>query len=144
MLLFRIFLFALPLSADPLGVAEDVRAVAMDEAPLVEDDRERSACLFTAWTSKETAGWDATALGDGGSSIGVGQIKPWHAWKIAHIDPALVRTNRRESMRAAWRVMHHEILRCGSVASGLGAYASGQCNGAQAKVHARLLIAAGC
>lgn len=127
-------------------VAEDARAVALELGAFPGDTLEHSACVFAAWVVLESNG-DPKAIGDRdspyGPSFGVGQIKVSHL-KIAGVTFAELTTDRRASMRAAWRVMRHEIDRCGSLERGLRCYASGFPDRAIAKVRGRLALARTC
>jgi hypothetical protein len=122
-----------------LPIAEDARAVALEEGAFAGETVTRSACVFAAWIVLESNG-DPTVTGDRGTSFGVGQIKRSHL-PIARVTFEALTTDRRESMRGAWRVMAHEVTRCGGLARGLGAYASGKCGGAPSKVRERLALA---
>lgn len=161
-MLFHLLHFIVSLANGQLqtGVAYDaalsIRDVALEEKPLLhvtcascatDDERETydrkaSACLASVWFYRESA-YDPTAIGDGGTSFGLPQLKAQHA-PITEVSLDLIRTDRKESARAGFRLLRHEIKRCGGVVSGLGAYASGKCGGAKEKVEARLRLAKEC
>lgn len=129
-----------------LDIASDLRDVVLEEPVLVhkpgntlDEDRKLSGCIAGYWFGRES-NYRPEVTGDGGSSHGVGQIKSEHV-ALVNVSLADVKTNRRESMRAAYRLMRHEIVRCGGVVSGLGAYASGKCGKATGLVASRIAIA---
>lgn len=127
----------------------DVRDIALEEPILFHvkgfdefEDRKASACLAATWFYRESA-FDPTVVGDKGTSFGVGQMKKQHAL-IIDMEIDLIRTDRKESIRAGYRLLRHEIKRCSNVSDGLGAYATGKCGGAKEKVNSRLMIAKSC
>lgn len=137
-------------SADlQLAIADDVQAIALEEPPLMRvkggsefDDRTMSACLATVWWYGESA-FRPEVVGDKGTSFGVGQMKrPYFDYDFVGVSFDSATKNRRESMRASWRFMRQMIQDCGSVAGGLGKYATGYCGGARDKVKARMQRAA--
>jgi hypothetical protein len=139
-----------------LGAAVDVHEVALEEKPILHVncsgcktteqqealDAKASACLVTVWFYRESR-FDPKAVGDNGTSFGVPQLKASHA-ALTEVSLEDIRTNRKESIRAGWRLLRIEIKRCGSVLGGLGAYASGKCGGAQEKVKHRMKLAESC
>ncbi len=129
--------------------AFSLRDIALEEPVLLHvngldefGDRKASACLTATWFYRESA-FDPTVVGDKGTSFGIPQMKAEHA-VLTGIDLILIKTNRKESIRAGYRLLRHEIKRCKNVSDGLGAYATGFCGGAQEKVKHRLNIAKGC
>ena len=129
--------------------AFNIRDIALEEPTLFHvkgmdefGDRKASACLAATWFYRESA-FDPTAIGDNGTSFGVPQMKAKYVF-LVDIELDLIRTNRKESIRAGYRLLRHEIKRCKNVSDGLGAYASGVCGGAKEKVENRLLIAKSC
>lgn len=126
-----------------------VRDIALEEPTLLHvkgfddfGDRKASACLAATWFYRESA-FDPTVVGDKGTSFGIPQMKKQYV-SIVNIELDLIRTDRKESIRAGYRLLRHEIKRCSNVSDGLGAYASGVCGGAKEKVAHRLNIAKGC
>lgn len=139
-----------------IGAAVDIRDVALEEKPILHVacesckteesheafDRAASACLASVWFYRESA-FDPTVGGDGGTSFGLPQMKAQYV-PIVEISLDAIRTDRKESARAGFRLLRHEIKRCGGVVSGLGAYATGKCGGAKEKVEHRLKLAEAC
>jgi len=126
-----------------------VRDIALEEPTLFHvkgldefGDKKASACLAATWFYRESA-FDPTVIGDNGTSFGIPQMKKQHAL-LTNIEIDLIRTDRKESIRAGYRLLRHEIKRCSNVSDGLGAYASGVCGGAKEKVNSRLSIAKSC
>jgi len=125
------------------------RDVALEEQTLLHlngldefADRKASACLAATWFYREST-FDPTVIGDKGTSFGIPQMKAEHA-VLTGIDLVLIRTNKKESIRAGFRLLRHEIKRCKTVSDGLGAYATGICGGAPEKIKHRLNIAKSC
>lgn len=158
-MIFELFLAGAVVAAGlPAGevaaIAEDVRAVVLDEPPLFAgaDARLRTGQLAIVWMLRESAG-RADALGDCDDpehrtvdtcrSFGAMQMnRMWLGARVAE-----VLGDRRLALRLALELMRELAVTCGSVRAGLQAYASGICSGsprARALVAHRCAIAGGC
>lgn len=149
---FRLFVLAVALSqgngSQPnlSAVIGDVRAVALEEPPLLpsqEDEgaaRTKTAEILLVWAWAESR-WEARALGDNGHACGVLQLHP-----IARpgYSCAAVRADRRLGLRLGLAWMRRMSAQCGSLEGGLRAFASGRCSGAREFVARRCALVGGC
>ena len=120
-----------------LDLAIDVRSVAMTEQPL-DDDRVLTARVLAVWAYRESAG--RSIMGDHGAACGVLQL---HEQALQGTPCAEILADRRLGLRLGLAWMRRMAEQCGSVRRGLGAYATGNCNGGRDLVRARCAVA-GC
>lgn len=114
----------------------------MTEEPLVDDDREATARVLLVWTIRESAG--QSVMGDHGAACGALQL---HELARQGVPCASMLADRRVALRAGLSWMRAMRDRCGSVAAGLRAFASGTCAGtprARDLVRVRCNAAGGC
>jgi hypothetical protein len=123
-----------------IDAVDDAVHVVGVEKPLAGLDAEQTARLLVTWGYFEAA-WKADAVGDGGRSIGVMQVNSM--WLGPH-KVADVLASRRLGFRLGLAIMRQAIAKCGSVKSGLGAFASGKCGGAQELVERRCKLSGAC
>lgn len=144
MLLVELLLLATSLGlrdGTALDLAVDVRSVAMAEDPLVDDDRAATARLLLVWTIRESAG--RSVMGDQGRACGALQL---HELARQGVTCEAMLANRRVALAAGLAWMRRMRDRCGSVAAGLRAFASGSCEGsprARDLVRVRCALAGG-
>lgn len=128
-------------AAASASFADDVVHVVLTEPPLFEGDVDEAkletARLLGVFAEGESNG-EARALGDGGASCGVTQLG--FVARAGHSCES-VRADRRLGLRLGLRWMIRMRNECGSVARGLGAFASGRCGGAAALVRRRCAAA---
>lgn len=123
-----------PVALRAESAARDV-VVAVEELP--ESERETWARLAFVFAFYESA-WMTAAVGDGGRSLGVLQVNSMWLGSYSRAD---VLKDRVLGFRLGIRTMRRLVSECGSMSAGLGAYASGQCNGAAFLVKRRCKLA---
>lgn len=116
---------------------EATAEIATVVAGLPEAERENWARILFVWSAHESA-WMADAVGDGGKSIGVMQV---NAMWLGQHTTAEVLKDRALGFRIGLGIMRKLVAQCGSMAGGLGAFASGKCGGAQVLVKRRCKLA---
>jgi hypothetical protein len=100
-----------------------VRALEVEGVPVA--DRPVWLVRLWGWSFWESS-WRVDALGDAGTACGLLQVHDPGVW-LPGATCASVRADPVLGVRAGLRVMRYAIGRCGSVASGLGMFASGRC-----------------
>lgn len=134
--------------ASMVSAAEDVRSVVLESPSLFagDDGKTRTALLLIVWMWKESA-WRTDALGDCDDpahrtvatcrSFGAMQMQRHFLKDQVHA----VLGDRQLALRLALNVMIELRDKCGSVRSGLDAYASGKCKG---NAHSHAIVAWRC
>jgi hypothetical protein len=124
-------------------IAIDVVDVVIDEGAIAPLDELQTAQLLVAWAWRESR-WREDAIGGvteaGGPSYGRGQTKVGAAISVG-VDPVAFKRDGRLQLVAMLRYMRARAVECGSLARGLGAYATGKCGGAPLLVAGRLQLA---
>lgn len=108
------------------SAADDLLS-AIEAEGIPEADRATWTRRAWVWAFFESA-YVTDALGDAGKSCGVMQVTSTGLALLKGATCDSVRKNRVDGFRVGLRTMKHLIDKCGSVESGLGAYATnGEC-----------------
>jgi hypothetical protein len=111
-----------PFTVRASNAADDVIAVV---AELPEAERGRWARLLFVFAFRESS-FEAGAVGDGGLSLGVLQVRRMWIAKYGST-PAKVLASRREGLRVGLALLRDLERECGSLRAGLGAFVTGKC-----------------